>query len=425
MGKVVLEINEVSKLYRLGEVGTGMLLEDMGRWVKKNLGRNVQEIEADENDRTKTGGKSAWALKDISFQVNQGDIIGLIGRNGAGKSTMLKILSRVTSPTSGNIKVKGKMASLLEVGTGFHPELTGRENIYLNAAILGMNRKEVNLKLDDIVEFAGVARYLDTPVKRYSSGMKVRLGFAVAAHLEPDILIVDEVLAVGDAEFQQKAIGKMQEVNQQGGRTVIYVSHNMSSIRKLCNKAIVFDRGRLTYQGNVQEAINIYFNQFSSEGDIFRPAVQLDAAKDHGPIGLKNAAIKSSNVTHSVIFPSIDSIEFDIDYEVRKPVVGMRMSFQVQAFDATALFSSTTHDIEPAEKQPGNYTLSVKIPGNLLNEGKYFICIRAGIPNEGEVLPNRRVIGFEVLKVTSQGSRSNEKFPGYLSPPLEMKIEKK
>ena len=232
MEEVVIKVENLSKQYRLGEVGTGTISHDINRWWHKVRGKEDPYLKIGEsNDRTKAGKSDyVWSLRDINFEVTKGEVLGIIGKNGAGKSTLLKILSKVTGPTSGSIKAKGRIASLLEVGTGFHPEMTGRENIFMNGTIMGMNRHEVNNKLDEIVEFAGVTKYLDTPVKRYSSGMTVRLGFAIAAHLEPEILIVDEVLAVGDAEFQKKAIGKMQDVSEGQGRTVLFVSHNMSVI---------------------------------------------------------------------------------------------------------------------------------------------------------------------------------------------------
>lgn len=235
-----IKVENLSKAYQLGEIGTGTISRDLERWIARVRGKEDPFLTIGEvNDRTSKGtGNIVWSLKDINFEIQQGDAVGIIGRNGAGKSTLLKLLSRVTSPTSGTIKVKGRIASLLEVGTGFHPELTGRENIYLNGAILGMRKKEITRKFDEILDFAGVERYVDTPVKRYSSGMYVRLAFAVAAHLESEILIVDEVLAVGDAEFQKKCLGKMGEVSKGEGRTVLFVSHNMDSILRLCSKSI-------------------------------------------------------------------------------------------------------------------------------------------------------------------------------------------
>lgn len=244
MSNIAIKIENLSKQYRLGVVGTGTLSHDLNRWWAKVRGKEDPFLKVGEvNDRaTKGDSEFVWALQDINFEVKQGEVLGIIGKNGAGKSTLLKILSKVTGPTTGSIKARGRIASLLEVGTGFHPELTGRENIYLNGTILGMTKREVAQKLDEIVDFAGVARYLDTPVKRYSSGMMVRLGFAVAAHLEPEILVVDEVLAVGDAEFQKKAIGKMQDISKGEGRTILFVSHNMGSVKSLCDHGMVLDR---------------------------------------------------------------------------------------------------------------------------------------------------------------------------------------
>lgn len=257
---IVLDVENVSKQYRLGEVGTGTLQHDIKRWWANVRGKEDPFLKIGEsNDRTQKGESDyVWALKDIDFQIEQGQAVGIIGRNGAGKSTLLKLLSRVTKPTTGSIKYKGRIASLLEVGTGFHPEMTGKENIYLNGAILGMTRREITRKFDEIVAFAGVERYIDTPVKRYSSGMYVRLAFAVAAHLESEILIVDEVLAVGDAEFQKKCLGKMGDVTKNEGRTVLFVSHNMGSVRQLCNYGLVLENGSVNFKGLINESINVY-----------------------------------------------------------------------------------------------------------------------------------------------------------------------
>lgn len=260
MSQPAIIIENLSKQYRLGDVGTGTLSHDLKRWWYAVRGKEDPFAKIGEtNDRTQKGNSEyVWALKDINLQINQGDAVGIIGRNGAGKSTLLKLLSKTTAPTTGSIKVKGRIASLLEVGTGFHPELSGRDNIYLNGAILGMRKREIDRKLDEIVDFAGIERYLDTPVKRYSSGMYVRLAFAVAAHLDSDILIVDEVLAVGDAEFQKKCLGKMGEVSQGQGRTVLFVSHNMASVIQLCNKGVVLTNGNISFHGAVDNAIQKY-----------------------------------------------------------------------------------------------------------------------------------------------------------------------
>lgn len=256
-----IKFEKISKQYRLGLVSTRTLSHDLNRWWKVNVLRQEDPYLkiGDTNDRAKKADSEyVWALRDINFEVQQGDVLGIIGKNGAGKSTLLKILSRVTAPTTGIIKAKGRIASLLEVGTGFHPEMTGRENIYMNGAIMGMTKSEITRKLDEIVDFSGVERYLDTPVKRYSSGMTVRLGFAIAAHLDPEILVVDEVLAVGDVEFQKKAIGKMQDVSRGEGRTVLFVSHNMNSVKQLCNKGVLLENGMVKKEGEIEYIIDEY-----------------------------------------------------------------------------------------------------------------------------------------------------------------------
>jgi lipopolysaccharide transport system ATP-binding protein len=256
-----IEFENISKQYRLGLVSTRTLSHDLKRWYVMNIqGKDDPYLKIGEvNDRAHRGeSEYVWALKDINFKVEQGDVLGIIGKNGAGKSTLLKILSKVTTPSTGTIKARGRIASLLEVGTGFHPEMTGRENIYMNGAIMGMTKAEISRKFDEIVDFSGVERYIDTPAKRYSSGMTVRLGFAIAAHLDPEILVVDEVLAVGDAEFQKKAIGKMQDVSKGEGRTVLFVSHNMDSIQNLCTKGILFENGSIVKSGVIEDVVNYY-----------------------------------------------------------------------------------------------------------------------------------------------------------------------
>lgn len=262
MADIILKAKNISKQYRLGLVGTGTISHDLNRWWYKIRGKNDPYLRVGESNDRSTKGNSdyVWALQDINFEVERGEVLGIIGKNGAGKSTLLKILSKVTSPTTGEIKTRGRIASLLEVGTGFHGEMTGRENIYLNGAILGMTKNEITSKIDEIIEFSGCQRYIDTPVKRYSSGMTVRLAFAVAAFLEPEILVVDEVLAVGDAEFQAKAIGKMQDISRGDGRTVLFVSHNMASVKKLCTKGVVLENGKIVFSGDSNSAVNYYLN---------------------------------------------------------------------------------------------------------------------------------------------------------------------
>ncbi len=267
MSDIAIKIEGLSKQYRLGQVGTGTVSHDLNRWWHKVRGQEDPYLKIGETNDRSTKGESeyVWAIKDINFEVKKGEVLGIIGKNGAGKSTLLKLLSKVTAPTEGFIKANGRIASLLEVGTGFHPEMTGRENIYMNGTIMGMTKPEITSKLEEIVEFAGIERYIDTPAKRYSSGMTVRLGFAIAAHLEPEILIVDEVLAVGDAEFQKKAIGKMKEVSEGQGRTVLFVSHNMASIQNLCSKVVVMENGTTVFSGDVNSGIQYYMESNSSK----------------------------------------------------------------------------------------------------------------------------------------------------------------
>jgi lipopolysaccharide transport system ATP-binding protein len=300
-----IEFNHVSKQYRLGLVSTGTFSRDLNRWWAMNvLGKEDPFLKIGETNVRSKKGKSdfVWALKDIDFSIEQGDVVGIIGKNGAGKSTLLKLLSRVTAPTTGEINVCGRIASLLEVGTGFHPEMTGRENIYMNGAIMGMTKAEIARKFDEIVDFSGCERYIDTPVKRYSSGMKVRLGFSVAAHLEPEILVVDEVLAVGDAEFQKKAIGKMQDVATGKGRTVLFVSHNMAAVRSLCQKGIVLRDGMSDFMGTADEAIDYYMEKCSAKTEGAKPI--KDCIKEQKSylrvcdIQINNTSYNTTSLTH-------------------------------------------------------------------------------------------------------------------------------
>ncbi|MDY3848585.1 MAG: ABC transporter ATP-binding protein [Prevotella sp.] len=311
MSRKVIEFDGVGKQYVLGTFGTGTLSQDLNRWWARVRGKEDPYLKIGEvNDRTKKGdSRFVWALKNITFDVEQGDVVGIIGKNGAGKSTLLKILSRVTSPTVGSIKVKGRIASLLEVGTGFHPEMTGRENIYMNGSIMGMTKAEITRKLDEIVDFAGVEKYLDTPVKRYSSGMIVRLGFAIAAHLDPEILVVDEVLAVGDAEFQKKAIGKMHDVANGEGRTVLFVSHNMAAVKSLCKKGVVMKNGGIEYSGDIESSVRYYLQigNHSSEEKI------IDRVKWKKPsMTIKKIVINGTEKAESTILSDQKTLEIEI-----------------------------------------------------------------------------------------------------------------
>ena len=305
-----IEFDNVGKLYQLGLVGTGTLSHDLNRWWQTRiLGREDPYLKIGEtNDRAKKGSSDfVWALKDVSFSVAEGEVVGVIGKNGAGKSTLLKLLSRVTAPTTGEIRTRGRIASLLEVGTGFHPEMTGRENIFMNGSIMGMTRAEIKSKLDEIVDFAGVERYLDTPVKRYSSGMTVRLGFAVAAFLEPEILVVDEVLAVGDAEFQKKAIGKMKDVSRGEGRTVLFVSHNMAAVRSLCQRGVVLDQGLTILDADIDKAVDFYIGKSAiTEGGTILDSVICQT--DY--LTIDEILINGTPANHSALRPGQKELDF-------------------------------------------------------------------------------------------------------------------
>ena len=347
-----IEFNHVSKQYRLGLVSTGTLSHDLNRWWQTAVLRREDPYLkiGDTNDRSTKGTSDyVWALRDIDFKVEQGDVVGIIGKNGAGKSTLLKLLSKVTAPTTGDIKAKGRIASLLEVGTGFHQEMTGRENIYLNGAIMGMTKKEIDRKLDEIVDFSGCERYLDTPVKRYSSGMTVRLGFAVAAHLEPDILVVDEVLAVGDAEFQKKAIGKMQDVSKGEGRTVLFVSHNMASVQRLCKSGILLEKGSIIFNGNVSDTIHTYLSDNTEQSEYINPNPNL---KDK--LNLLWASVRSAN--GGLIYYNTP-INIDFRIRINESVANLVIGFNLRSSYQHPLARADYNDVDgiTPDKTSTNY----------------------------------------------------------------------
>lgn len=361
-----IKAENLSKAYQLGEIGTGTLSRDLERWVAKVRGKEDPFLTIGEaNDRTcKSTSGVVWSLKDINFEIEEGDAVGIIGRNGAGKSTLLKLLSRVTSPTTGNIKVKGRIASLLEVGTGFHPELTGRENIYLNGTILGMRKKEIAREFDEIVNFSGVERYIDTPVKRYSSGMYVRLAFAVAAYLESEILIVDEVLAVGDAEFQKKCLGKMRDVSGGEGRTVLFVSHNMVAMQTLCNKGLLLANGALIYQNNMEACVNHYMTEnitksavYSNRNGVGNFIKELKIVNDKGE--QVNVVRSSENVYLEIAISNTDS-------------KGLNFGFTLFTDQGLALMSKLMND-DVYDVPIGLSKYRLKLVTENLKSGNYYI----------------------------------------------------
>lgn len=354
-----IEFENISKQYRLGLVSTNTLSHDLNRWFQMNIrGKEDPYLKIGEvNDRASKGESDyVWALKDINFKVEQGDVLGIIGKNGAGKSTLLKILSKVTAPSTGIIRAKGRIASLLEVGTGFHPEMTGRENIYMNGAIMGMTKSEITRKLDEIVDFSGVERYLDTPVKRYSSGMTVRLGFAIAAHLDPEILVVDEVLAVGDAEFQKKAIGKMQDVSKGEGRTVLFVSHNMGAVRNLCTRGIVMEKGGIVFDGKIDNAISNYVSG-QTEKTI------------HYPLNNQVKSIEIKSAGREIILKLI----YDGDRIIKEPNLGFVIydNYDNPLFGTNPLKVGIKDFGVPKKKGQ----VEVKISSPLLTNGSYPVSI--------------------------------------------------
>lgn len=379
-----IEFNNISKLYRLGLVSSGTLSNDLKRWWQMNvLGKEDPFLKVGSvNDRSKTADSDyVWALKDIDFKVEQGDVVGIIGKNGAGKSTLLKLLSKVTAPTTGTIKAKGRIASLLEVGTGFHPELTGRENIYMNGTILGMTKKEIDGKLDEIVDFSGCERYIDTPVKRYSSGMTVRLGFAVAAHLDPEILVVDEVLAVGDAEFQKKAIGKMQDVSRGEGRTVLFVSHNMTSVKNLCKTGVLLSNGTVEYSGQINEVIDKYLIDQQARSKL--SLSEINDRKGNGVLRFSDIKFLNKDVEKDV-FGVGDECVIQISYDVTnrlKHCKSSRIDVGINTLigDRVAWLSSFLFtDKIDADKG----VIRFRIPRLMLNQGLYNINLYSEVDME-------------------------------------------
>jgi len=377
---IAIKVENLSKAYQLGQIGTGTISRDLERWYARIRGKEDPFLRIGEsnNQNTKSESDIVWSLKDINFEIEQGDAVGIIGRNGAGKSTLLKILSKVTSPTMGKISGKGRIASLLEVGTGFHPELSGRENIFLNGAILGMRKKEIQRKLEEIVDFAGIERYLDTPVKRYSSGMYVRLAFAVAAHLESEILIVDEVLAVGDAEFQKKCLGKMGEVSKGEGRTVLFVSHNMASIGQLCRKGIYLSKGKIENAGDINLVLDDYINCENTNNSSYESKIN----KQDGnflKIDLFEESGKEGNIFFNETKPYL-LIKYQLGENVNNFNVGIIVSNSLNA----NIYSSADTDLNPSLtsfKKKGIYQVRVPLSILNLNNGSYKITLLMGIIN--------------------------------------------
>ena len=417
-----IEFNHVSKQYRLGLVSTKTLSHDLDRWWKTVILKQEDPYLkiGETNDRSVKGSSEyVWALQDIDFKVEQGDVVGIIGKNGAGKSTLLKLLSRVTGPSIGTIRARGRIGTLLEVGTGFHPEMTGRENVFMNGAIMGMNKEEIARKLDEIVEFSGCERYIDTPVKRYSSGMRVRLGFAIAAHLDPEILVVDEVLAVGDAEFQKKAIGKMQEVSKGEGRTVLFVSHNMTSIKALCKRGIILKNGLLVDDGDVETIVTRYLRGDSA---IANHKSWLTPVIRKGGFELLEIGVRRKGCDYGDVMRMDQELELIIRYRLTKAFNSFWITMHMKNEQGIKVFSfgggGRCYD---KHHEAGEYEQICSIPANFLNWGNYsvdFLAIQQ--TNSIECLVDESdIVSFTVaVKQVSLGGYMGRE-PGDVTPKFE------
>jgi lipopolysaccharide transport system ATP-binding protein len=428
MGNTSIEAVGIGKRYRLGQyTGSGMyqygaLREKLAAAVKTPL-RIFPGLRAAPASSGADGG--VWALRDVSFEVREGETLGLIGGNGAGKSTLLKVLSRITQPTEGTARIRGRVGSLLEVGTGFHPELTGRENIQLSANILGMGRNDVARKFDRIVSFAGIERFVDTPVKRYSSGMWVRLGFAVAAHLEPEILLVDEVLAVGDAVFQRRCLGKIGDVAREG-RTVVFVSHNMGAIARLCGRCLWLDEGRLRLAGETAGVISKYL---SSKGGLTSEYSVDEQSRAPANAGFKLHAvrIRADDGTGRAAIDSRHDCFIEIEYELERAISGLRVGYRLIASDGTIVLSSTDRDDggrTRAHEGPGAYLSRCTIPGGFLNRGRYSISLGIDVPKVESILFMDNVVSFDVQLSGDPDGRMSDNRLGLVCPRLPWSIER-
>jgi lipopolysaccharide transport system ATP-binding protein len=419
MNQAVIRVDHLGKQYKIGTLNGQRY-----RTLRDSLAGMFRRSEP----ATSPSGR-IWALREVSFDVHQGQVIGIIGRNGAGKSTLLKLLSRVTDPTEGSGEIHGRVGSLLEVGTGFHPELTGRENIFLNGAILGMHRQEIARKFDEIVEFAEVGQFIDTPVKRYSSGMYLRLAFAVAAHLEPEILVVDEVLAVGDAEFQRKCLGKMSDVAQ-AGRTVLFVSHNMSAILRLTQETLVLEKGRLKMRAPTPEAVDYYLSHgFSQEGErVWDPEEVPESAAPFRPLAVRLRSLKDNRVIDTV--RSTLPFDLEIEYQISAPVAGLRVGFYLMSTRGEYIFTSFDTDQpqcyeEHATRAAGSYISRCRLPGDLLNEGRYVVGINASSFRVRRYFQDEQALNFTVDGTGAPGTQWPEPRLGPVRPRLDWQIEVK
>jgi len=444
---IAIKIENLGKQYRLGLVSTRTLSHDLNRWWMMNIrGKDDPYLKIGENSECRVqsadlrldpalqenlqseitnlqsaikkpmpssqGSEYIWALKDINLEVEQGEVLGIIGKNGAGKSTLLKILSKETAPTTGTVKARGRIASLLEVGTGFHSEMTGRENIYMNGAIMGMTKAEITRKLDEIIDFAGVERYIDTPVKRYSSGMTVRLGFAVAAHLEPEILVVDEVLAVGDAEFQDKAVRKMEDVSKGEGRTILFVSHNMAAVKQLCTRTVLLTKGMITSSGKSESVISQYVTSFISEPSVWYRESALNGIASFHKAGIVNQRGEFVRVvTHNIE----ERFFFHIEVSVASAHFNGTFAFELINQMGQSVLCSHDYDRQTHITQPGRYVFRIPVP-EILRTGFYFVTLGSNMAGLSTLEYIPRAFGFEYIDEVNKGQISNR--PGMIFVPI-------
>jgi lipopolysaccharide transport system ATP-binding protein len=419
MSAPVISVENLGKQYVIGQQRSRS--DGLRHAIEEALRNPLQWFR---NRKQEAARNEFWALKNVSFEVQQGDVVGIIGRNGAGKSTLLKLLSRITEPTMGRIALRGRIASLLEVGTGFHQELTGRENIYLNGAILGMSRNEIRRKFDEIVEFSEVEKFLDMPVKRYSSGMYVRLAFAVAAHLEPDILVIDEVLAVGDSAFQQKCLGKIDQVSTREGRTVLFVSHNMGVISRLCKTTVLLESGRLRAVGETTEMISHYLNSGANVQGARTWAMHSEA--EDCAFMPRSLRVRNELGTVGTEIDITKPILVEFSYRVTRQIPRFRISLRFLGSDGSVAFHSadSTHpNYDEKPNVPGDYVTRCTIPGNLLNEGQYWITVSADVPFQQTLFVEETAVAFTVAQTGGVNSRFSEKWPGAVCPRLEWHTE--
>ena len=416
-----IKTENLGKYYKLGQFNSGSLAKDIQSWVAIKRGKEDPNAIIGNELYGKDG---FWALNDISFEIHKGDRVGIIGRNGAGKSTLLKILSQVTTPTRGSIGINGRVASLLEVGTGFHPEMTGRENVYMNGAILGMKRSEINAKMNDIIEFSEIEQHIDTPVKRYSSGMYVRLAFAVAANLESDILIADEVLAVGDATFQKKALGKMGELSSGQGRTVLFVSHQMNAVRALCDKGIMLERGRKVFEGDVKDCIEYY------QKDLFGKQKEYELSRfDNEFFRLLDFDVVDDNQnTVEGSLSNDGSYYVKIAYDMKKLHSGFCLGYAIYDKEGNVMFWSYPNDDYKNYQEPhlGENIILGKIPSHFLNEDDYYVYVLGSIHFQQWLINPE--IEAPRISISIQGGLSESPFwtlkrPGKCAPIIEWKVE--